>query len=121
VAPEGKREEGRRMLALGEFILRSVRTTINVKRWWQLRQELRAAKDAETDCPVLARMKTLAEAELENVAATVPLVEFDSRLGWEPSMEYMTDPEHLQWKIAQLRHVLGEELPAYRHHLENRG
>jgi hypothetical protein len=27
-------------------------------------------------------------------------------------MEYMTDRKHLEWKIAQLRRVLDEELPA---------
>ena len=29
-------------------------------------------------------------------------------------MEYMCDPAHLEWKVAQVRAVLDEELPAYR-------
>ena len=35
----------------------------------------------------------------------------DSRLGWEPSMEYTTDRAHLEWKLEQLRRVVEEELP----------
>ena len=40
----------------------------------------------------------------------IPLVEVDSRLGWEPSMLYMTDKWHLEWKIRQLNFVLDIEL-----------
>ncbi len=113
-APPRKREDARRMLALGEFILCAVRTTINVKRWWLLRQQLDAAESAETGAAVLDRLTALARAELGNVAAAMPLVEFDSRLGWEPSMEYMADPAHLEWKIAQVRQVLDRDIPARR-------
>ena len=113
-APSRKRARCRRMQALGEFILCCVRTTIHVKRWWQLRQELKAATAQEEVAAVLERMTGLAEAELANVSAAIPLVDFDSRLGWEPSMEYMADRAHLEWKIAQVRRVLDEEIPAYR-------
>jgi len=44
-------------------------------------------------------------------------VEADSRLGWEPSMDYMTDVEHLHWKINQVRSVLDAEFPKYRQSL----
>ena len=120
-APPRKREEARRMLALGEFILCAVRTTINVKRWWQLRQQLDAAESAEIGATVLDSLAALARAELDNVAAAMPLVEFDSRLGWEPSMEYMADPAHLEWKIAQVRRVLDEDIPACRKLLSDSG
>ncbi len=106
--PPSKRENAQRMLVLGEFILCSVRTTIHVKQWWQLRQQLKSATDTAEKQSIHTQMIELAEAELENVNAALPLVEFDSRLGWEPSMEYMTDPEHLRWKLAQVEGVLGE-------------
>ena len=51
--------------------------------------------------------------EIENARNTIPLVEADSRLGWEPSMEYMTDTDHIQWKIKQVTRVLEVELPGY--------
>jgi len=42
------------------------------------------------------------------------VVESDSRLGWEPSMEYVTDKWHLEWKIKQVKNVLENEIPVYR-------
>ena len=113
-APPGKQENTRRMLAIGEFILHSVRTTIHVKQWWQLCRQLDAASDAQGRNALLDCMVELAEAEIDNVRSTMPLVEFDSRLGWEPSMEYMTDPAHLEWKTAQVQRVLDVEIPSYR-------
>jgi hypothetical protein len=110
-ATESKREDARRALGLGEFIGHCVRTTIHVKLWWQLRQELQTASAQE---PVLARMIELAHAEIDNTVAAIPLVEDDSRLGWEPSMEYMADRAHLEWKIAQVQRVLQEEIPTWR-------
>ena len=40
--------------------------------------------------------------EEANVRETIPLVEADSSLGWEPSMFYVADREHLEWKLRQL-------------------
>ena len=110
-APSRKREDAGRMLTLGEFIRCCVETTINVKRWWQLRQQLEAAATPSESASVLGRMTALGRAEIDNAAAAIPLVESDSRLGWEPSMEYMTDRPHLEWKIAQVGRVLEEEIP----------
>jgi len=114
VAPERKRQACGRMQALGEFILCCVRTTVHVKRWWQARQDLEAAADPATTASVLDRLQALAEAEIANATSAIPLVELDSRLGWEPSMEYMTDRAHLEWKIAQVRRVVDEEIAARR-------
>jgi hypothetical protein len=114
---ESKRENGMRMAVLGEFILRCVWTTVHVKQWWKLRQELRAVGDESERTEVVTRMRILAEAEILNAEETIPLVDYDSRLGWEPSMEYMTDRAHLEWKIAQVRHVLDVEIPAKIQHV----
>jgi len=35
-------------------------------------------------------------------------VAVDSRLGWEPSMEYVGDQWHLDWKIRQVKSALLE-------------
>ncbi|MFA6107567.1 MAG: hypothetical protein WDA75_02245 [Candidatus Latescibacterota bacterium] len=113
LASASKEPEGQRMLGLGRFIARAVCTAIHTKEWWLLGQELRATTTAAAARAVVERLTALGEAEIANAAAAIPLVEADSRLGWEPSMEYMTDRPHLEWKIAQLRRVLDEELPAY--------
>ena len=57
-----------------------------------------------------ARADALGEQEIAIAEATIPLVEADSRLGWEPSMEYLGDAAHLRWKIEQARRVLTHEL-----------
>lgn len=105
------------MLGLGQFILNCVRTTIHTKQWWLLKQRLLEEKDAVQARAILDELVALGEAEVANAQATIPLVEADSRLGWEPSMEYMTDRVHLEWKIDQMRHVLDEEIPEYRRQL----
>jgi hypothetical protein len=113
VTPELRQAEARRMLGLGQFIRRCVQTTINTKRWWQLKQQLLAATEEAQVDSLKAQLTALGEAEIANAQGAIPLVEADSRLGWEPSMEYMCDREHLEWKIAQVRRVLNEELPAW--------
>ena len=114
-APERKLPEAERMLGLGRFIRNCVQTTVNTKHWWLLKQRL--ADESEDANAVLDEMVALAEAEIANAEATIPLAEADSRLGWEPSMEYMCDPSHLEWKIAQVRTVIDEEIPAIRESL----
>ena len=56
-------------------------------------------------------MVELGEAEIKNAEQTIPLVQADSRLGWEPSMEYIGSEYHLRWKIRQVRQVLDNEIP----------
>lgn len=114
LTPERKQYGAQRMLGLGQFIAYCVQTTINTKRWWLLKRDLLAATDGATADAIITQMQTLGEAEIANAQAAIPLVEADSRLGWEPSMEYMCDRAHLEWKIAQLRGVLDEELPGHR-------
>ena len=46
-----------------------------------------------------------------------PAVELDSRLGWEPSMEYVCDKWHLEWKVRQVNSAL-REIEIYRKMLE---
>ena len=57
------------------------------------------------------QMVALGQAEIKNAEATIPLVQADSCLGWEPSMEYIGSEYHLRWKIKQVRQVLEYEIP----------
>ncbi|MEF3304055.1 hypothetical protein [Paenibacillus sp. GYB003] len=119
LTPERKLEEANGLLGLNRFIERSVWTVIHTKQWWKLKHRLLQEKDAAKAAELAAAMTQVAELEIANAEATIPLTEADSRLGWEPSMEYMTDPEHLRWKIAQVREVLDKELPEYVRSLAN--
>jgi hypothetical protein len=112
--PERLRAAAMRQLGLGRFFLHAVQTTIHVKQWWLLKQALIGEPDRARAEALLDQLAALAEQEIANAEATIPLVEADSRLGWEPSMDYLGDAAHLRWKIAQVGRVLTHELPAYR-------
>jgi len=116
-ASEGKRATLEEMINLGRFIAHCIRTTLHMKAWWLLKQELMGEGNPSKANALLDRMVALAEAEIANAEETIPLVEKDSRLGFEPSMEYMTDRAHLEWKIALVRRVIDVEIPEYRQSL----
>ncbi|MBR3943274.1 MAG: hypothetical protein IKJ55_07935, partial [Clostridia bacterium] len=67
---------------------------------------------------VVDQMEQMIIAEKANVEATIPLVQQDSRLGWEPRMEYSTDERHLRWKLKHCDFVLNLEIPNLRKSLE---
>ena len=91
----------------------AVTTVIHVKQWNIRRWKLRVEQDDAVLTDLLNEMITIGKAEIENAEKTIPLVQFDSRLGWEPSMEYNCDERHLRWKIKQVGIVIGQELPKY--------
>ena len=99
---------------LGSFIARSVITGMNAKKWYRYKCKLAAVESKEEATQLLDKMEQLLILEKENVQKTIPLVEADSRLGWEPSMLYMADRAHLEWKIRQVDSVLNIEIPVYR-------
>lgn len=102
------------LINLGEFILCTVITGIHTKKWYIYKAALGYEKTAQKHTEVLEQMEALLLCERENVHNAIPLVQRDSRLGWEPSMEYMCDEYHLTWKLKQLKFVLEYELPTYR-------
>ena len=61
-----------------------------------------------TPAELLALAERVVEEECENARRAIPAVEYDSRLGWEASMEYMCDREHLLWKIERTRDAARE-------------
>ena len=102
------------MLNLGEYICRCVQTTIHTKRWYQL--DRRLAVDGgprEAREELCRRMVALAAAEQANAEAAIPCVERDSRLGWEPTMEYLGDAAHIRWKLGLLQDIVDNQIPAY--------
>ncbi|MBP5300759.1 MAG: hypothetical protein J6Y80_05075 [Victivallales bacterium] len=102
-----------RLHALGHFILHTIVTTIHIKQWWLLNMKLQTSTDRAAALAVLEQIEELAHREIENARAVIPDVECDSRLGWEPSMEYVCDRWHLEWKIRQVESAL-REIAIYR-------
>ena len=62
---------------------------------------------------IIDELEAVVLREKENVLDTIPVVEQDSRLGWEPRMEYSTDEEHIRWKLRHSDYVLDIEIPTY--------
>lgn len=112
-----QKENLKRLFALGSFIKHSIITTTNIKEWWLLNTKLQASSSKEEMLGILDKLEVLAAEEMENAAATIPHVLTDSRLGWEPSMEYVCDKWHLEWKNRQMKSML-LELEAYRKMIE---
>ena len=112
--PEGlKAENGRYLAALGQYILCSIRTVINIKRWYIANKKLQMESDSAKALKLLDELAAIIADEKTNVHNTIPAVEFDSRLGWEPSMEYVCDKTRLDWKLRQLESTL-REMEQYR-------
>ena len=111
--PEKKRAGGERLYALGKFIRNAVRTVIHMKNWWMLNIRLQSFSTREEMLAVLDKIEALANEEMRNVRDTIPCVETDSRIGWEPSMEYVCDKWHLEWKLRQMESMM-RDVAAYR-------
>lgn len=109
---EGKNDKLLYLLNLGKYILNSVKTAINAKKWYKLVSAFHSSETADEVLNVLNNMEQLLYSEIENAKDTIPLVECDSRLGWEPSMEYMGDREHIEWKIKHASYVINTEIAA---------
>ena len=111
--PAEKQEEARRVVGIAEFMGRAVLTTHYVKEAYSLKYAL--LTDVHVDYEgTLDKVAEIIRAEIENAKATIPLVEFDSRLGYEPSMDYMCHRAALEWKIEIEERILSEEIPKLR-------
>lgn len=103
-----KLPETLRLEALGRFIRSSIVTVIHIKQWWLCNMALQTSADAQSALSVLEKIEKIAYDEIENARGAISAVETDSRLGWEPSMEYVCDRWHLEWKIRQVESALRE-------------
>jgi hypothetical protein len=123
LTPPAQRAAAQRQAGVGRFVLHAVVTAINTKRWWLLKGRVLTAPPppAPAGAALLEELAALVGAENANAAAAIPLVQADSRLGWEPTMGYLTDEAHLRWKIANGRRLLESELPRFRRTLVSGG
>ena len=110
--PERKRHNAVKIINLAKFMANVARTVASVKEWKKRKDILPDTHGKERN-KLVSEMLEIAKSELENAKNTIPLVEFDSRLGFEPSMDYMCDREHLETKIALCEEVIEKELPRY--------
>ncbi len=103
-----------KLLGLMEFWSIGVQTGLNVKDWYIYCQQLKLESNPKKVDELLDKMEALARAEIQNTEQAIPLVQADSRLGWEPSMEYQADEARLRWKIRQVNYMLDVEMATLR-------
>jgi len=103
--------ENLRLINLIKFMEHTAVTVIHVKQWYLCNRKVRSEQDSEKLVKLLEEMIEIGRKEIENAQQTIPIVEADSRLGWEPSMEYIGDAAHIRWKIRQVTQVIEKELP----------
>ena len=109
-----RKDDCLRLCNMIAFLENTALTAIHAKRWAINRWRFNSLTQKEEIEKWVQEMEAIGEAEIRNAEATIPLVQKDSRLGWEPSMEYIGDERHLRWKIKQLRYVIDGELGFYR-------
>ena len=111
------REDSRqleKLKALVSFIIHSCTTVIHIKEFYIKLQQLSIIGSKEKAAALLDEIEALLIAERKNAEDTIPAVQADSRLGWEPMQDYLCDEEALRWKLRQIDYELNFELPKFR-------
>lgn len=103
-----------KLINLGKYMYRSCITVMNCKKLYILKHKLAIAATREENAKLIDEIEALLLSERENVEKTIPIVQVDSRLGWEASMEYMGDESRLRWKLNQLDGEIKNTLRIYR-------
>ena len=113
-AIENKNDNLEKLILLAKFIRNSCKSVINIKEHFITKQKLTIAGSKENAAKLIDQLESILLREKKNVVDTIPIVELDSRLGWEPSMDYTTDKKGLEWKLRQLDYELNFKIPTYR-------
>lgn len=104
-----KLKNAQKIANLAHFIAVSIRTAVNVKEWYLLKLKFND-ENTVNKSEIAQQMLKIAEKEIANSESAIPMVRFDSRLGYEPSMDYMADEKHIRLKIDDVKRVISEEL-----------
>jgi hypothetical protein len=109
---ENPNENLERLILLCKYIVCQCVSSINIKKWYLKKMELDHSKK-DRALELVSEMREIMREEIKNAEAAIECTDYDSRLGWEPSMEYIADSDHLRWKIAQVKYVMENELEEY--------
>lgn len=105
-----------KLINLVEFLYRCHITAIHTKEFSILKEKLMLADSWEKLEKLADQIERLARREIKNAEKTIPLVQKDSAIGYEPSMGYTCDEAAIRWKLRQMEYMLSIELPNYRRH-----
>lgn len=129
-----KIENLKELLGISKFIANTARTIQHVKRWHYLKGKLGIYVDAKPTWvggrknledakkavkplepavnpePIVLELIDILKREIANAEDTIPLVDANSRLGYEEEFDYACSREQLEWKIEMAHRTLNEEL-----------
>lgn len=103
----------KRLINMGEYMICCFTTDINVKKMYIARQKLLIAGTKKEVVSLIKTIKKIGKNEIKNAERALKCVDFDSSIGYEPSMGYGGDRAHIEWKIRQVKHMLTHELAVY--------
>lgn len=109
---ENPNENLERLILLCKYIKCQCISSINAKKWYLKKLEIDSAKAGDVP-KIVADMRAIADEEIKNAEEAINYTDYDSRLGWEPSMEYIADSDHIRWKINMLKKVAQADLDEY--------
>ena len=112
---ENPNDELQELIELGNFIKCNIRTAINVKSFNFTRAKMNLCTENKEIIACLDEMENICREEIKNAEEAISYVQMNSRLGWEPSMEYLGDEAHIRWKIKQVESVINVEIASFRH------
>ena len=101
-----RRDKALKQAGLGEYLGRTCRTAVNVKAA-TAEEDVVLSKTATAaeKAAARSRIRALARDEYANAKAALPLVDADSRLGWEPTMGYCGGREQIEWKLRRMERM----------------
>ena len=109
-----KNDELNYLINMGRYMECVLTTGVHAKEWFVVTKQLVIEPDNEKVKALIDEADRILTAERGNVLRALPLAQADSRLGWDPRMEYVSDPGRLEWKLKLLDYVQYTELDQYR-------
>ena len=94
------------------------KTTINTKEFIIRSRKLETEDNPKVLKKYIDEMFEIIESEIENAKESISCLKLDSRLGWEPSMEYIGAPDRIEWKEKLETYIMYGELTWYRKGIE---
>jgi len=111
IVGDARGNEAWRRGALGDFLTRTYRTAVNVKKAKLLEDKVLSDKtDAKAKAEARAEILKLAREEYANAEGAIDAVRCNSMLGYEPSMEYVGGEEQIRWKLRKMLELYGKSI-----------
>ena len=97
-----KNDELLRLINMGRFMRSTIVTVLHTKRFFLLDEARKAETDKEKLAVIIGDMLDILAKERRNAVDAIPYVEYDSIIGFEPAIEYVTDRKRIEWKLSQV-------------------